>query len=63
MTKMKSKNILLVLAAAAAVVASGCTAAQQVGDDVSQKFDQGITGQGRLISSSPTTDSFGPEYQ
>ncbi|MEI7866000.1 MAG: hypothetical protein WCI38_11570 [Chthoniobacterales bacterium] len=63
MAKMKFKNILLFLAAAIAFAAGGCTAVQEAGDDVSQKFDQGITGQGRLISTSPTTDSFGPQYQ
>lgn len=59
---MKLKNTIVLLFAAAVLLVSGCTAVQEAGDDVSQKFDQGITGQGRLISPNQVADSFGSEY-
>lgn len=59
---MKLKNMVALLCAAVVLVASGCTAVQEVGDDVTQKFDQGITGQGRLVSPNQVADSFGSEY-
>lgn len=59
---MKLKNTIALLLAAASLFASGCTAVQEVGEDVGQKFDQGITGQGRLISPNQVADSFGSEY-
>lgn len=54
---MKTRNILLLALAAAVLASAGCTAMQEVGDDVSNKFDQGITGQGRLVSPNQVADS------
>ena len=59
---MNWKNFLFLCAAAVAFAASGCTAMDEVGSDVATKFDEGITGQGRLISPNPTADSFGSYY-
>lgn len=59
---MKPKNIIALICAAAVLAAAGCTAMQEVGDDVTQKFDDGITGQGRLVSPNQVADSFGSEY-
>lgn len=59
---MKAKNILFLLSVVCLLVAGGCTAMQEVGDDVTTKFDEGITGQGRLVSPNQTGDSFGSYY-
>ena len=59
---MNLKNLFLVFAAAVVFVASGCTAMDEVGSDVANKFDEGITGQGRLVSPNQTGDSFGSYY-
>jgi predicted small secreted protein len=59
---MKMRSALVLALAAVALCVAGCTAVQEVGDDVTTKFDQGITGQGRLISPDQVSDSFGSEY-
>lgn len=59
---MNLRNLLLLSIAAIVFTAAGCTAVQEVGDDVTTKFDQGITGQGRLVSPNQVADSFGSEY-
>lgn len=59
---MKTKTILFFLPAVCLFLLAGCTAVQEVGDDVTNKFDEGITGQGRLVSPNPVADSFGSEY-
>jgi len=52
-----------ILTALAALLCGACTAVEEAGTDVTEKFEQGITGQGRLISPNPTGDAFGPYYQ
>jgi hypothetical protein len=59
---MNLKNLLALTCAAALLAVSGCTAVQEVGDDVTEKFDDGITGRGRLIAPNQVADSFGSEY-
>ena len=49
--------------ALAALLCGACTAVEEAGTDVTEKFEQGIAGQGRLISPDPTADSFGPYYR
>lgn len=59
---MKMKDVLFLVLTVAVLACAGCTAMQEVGDDVTTKFDQGITGQGRLVSPNQVADSFGSEY-
>lgn len=59
---MKMRNVLFLALMVAVLASAGCTAMQEVGDDVTTKFDQGITGQGRLVSPNQVADSFGSEY-
>lgn len=59
---MIRKNILWLLGAAMLIGATGCTAMQEVGTDVSEKFDDGLTGRGRLVAPSTTGNSFGSYY-
>ena len=59
---MKMRNIIFLALAAVVLASAGCTAMQEVGDDVTTKFDEGITGQGRLVSPDPVADSFGSDY-
>lgn len=59
---MNYKNLFLMFAAAVVLAVSGCTAMDEVGSDVATKFDEGITGQGRLVSPNQTGDSFGSYY-
>jgi hypothetical protein len=59
---MNLKNLPLLLIVAAVLAVSGCTAMDEVGSDVATKFDEGITGQGRLVSPNQTADSFGSYY-
>jgi hypothetical protein len=40
-----------------------CTAIEEVGTDVTQKFEEGITGHGRLVAPDPMADEFGPYYR
>ncbi|MFM8656439.1 MAG: hypothetical protein ACKOD5_04825 [Chthoniobacterales bacterium] len=56
------RNILFLAVAAVLLASAGCTAVQEVGDDVTTKFDEGITGQGRIVSPNQTGDSFGSYY-
>ena len=55
------KNLIFSLVSA--LLCAACTAVEEAGTDVTEKFKQGIAGQGRLISPNPTADSFGPYYQ
>lgn len=59
---MKMKHVLVGALAVVVLATAGCTAVQEVGDDVTTKFDEGITGQGRLVSPNQTGDSFGSYY-
>jgi len=59
---MKLRNLLVLLSVAAALALCGCGVVSEAGSDVSNKFDQGITGQGRIISPNQVSDSFGSEY-
>ncbi|MEX1044799.1 MAG: hypothetical protein WEC73_01615 [Chthoniobacterales bacterium] len=45
------------------LLCGACTAVEEAGTDVTRKFEQGIAGQGRLVSPDPTGDAFGPYYQ
>lgn len=51
------------LLAVAAIFLSACTAVEDAGTDVSRKLEDGITGQGRLVSPGVTSDEFGSYYQ
>lgn len=42
---------------------AACTAVEDAGVNVSDKFERGVTGQGRLISPNPTGDQYGSFYQ
>ena len=53
----------LILSLVSVLLCAACTAVEEAGTDVTEKFEQGITGQGRLVSPNPTADSFGPYYQ
>jgi hypothetical protein len=53
----------LILCLVSALLCGACTAVEEAGTDVTEKFEQGITGQGRLISPSQTGDAFGSFYQ
>ena len=53
----------LIISLVSALLCAGCTAVEEAGTDVTEKFEQGITSQGRLISPNPTGDAFGPYYQ
>ncbi len=59
---MKLQNLFVLLCAVAALALCGCGVVSEAGSDVSNKFDRGITGQGRLISPNQVSDSFGSEY-
>ncbi len=54
---------LQILAAVAALVLSGCAVAQDTDTTVTQRLEQGLRGQGQLVSPSVTSDQFGPDYQ
>lgn len=51
------------LSALVALLCGACTAVEEAGTDVTRKFEEGIAGQGRLVSPDPTGDSFGPYYR
>lgn len=60
---MKLQNLLVLLCAATALALCGCGVVREAGSDVSNKFDRGITTQGRIVSpNQQTSDSFGSEY-
>lgn len=59
---MKTNIALSLICVAVLLAFSGCAAMQEVGSDVTTKFDEGITGQGRLTSPNQTADSFGSYY-
>ena len=40
---------------------TGCSVVEQDAEDVGQKFERGIKGEGRIVPIDPTTDAFGPE--
>lgn len=51
------------LSALAALLCGACTAVEEAGTDVTRKFEEGIAGQGRLVSPDPMGDEFGPYYR
>jgi hypothetical protein len=53
----------LLLSIVAALLGVACTAIEEVGTDVTTKFEDGITGHGRLVSPDPMADDFGPYYR
>jgi hypothetical protein len=59
-TMLKQFQILTVFAA---LVLSGCAVAQDTDTTVTQRLEQGLRGQGQLVSPSETSDQFGPDYQ
>ena len=59
-TKNMKKLIVSLLTG---LLCAACTAVEEAGTDVTEKFEQGITGHGRLISPSQTGDAFGSFYQ
>lgn len=59
---MNCKYLFPLFAAAVVLAVSACTAMEEVGSDVTTKFDEGITGQGRLTAPNQTADSFGSYY-
>ena len=61
--KMASTTHAWAFLVVAVLALSACTAMEDAGSDASRKFVDGITGQGRIISSDPTGDQFGSYYQ
>lgn len=55
--------IRLLMSFVAALLCGACTAVEEVGTDVTQKFEEGITGHGRLVSPNQMGDEFGPYYR
>ena len=55
--------LFLPLLAAALLVFTGCAAVDDASTDVTQKFEEGIAGEGRIVSPNPMGDSFGSYYQ
>lgn len=53
---------LLLLSVASVLAFCGCAAFDNAGTDAAQTFEQGISGQGRIVSPNPTGDSFGSYY-
>ncbi|HVE16932.1 MAG TPA: hypothetical protein VNB29_09355 [Chthoniobacterales bacterium] len=41
----------------------GCAVSETSTDEVSQKFQRGIQGQGQIVPNNTGHDAFGPEYQ
>lgn len=60
---MITKTNILALLCLAVLALAGCGVVEQAGTDVSEKFDDGITGKGRLISPNQMGDQYGPYYQ
>lgn len=54
---------LQILAALAALILSGCAVARDTDTTVTQRLEQGLRGQGQLVSPNATGDDFGPDYQ
>lgn len=52
-----------VLLSPALAVFCGCAAVNEPVSQVPQRFEQGVRGQGQLITRNPTSDSFGSDYQ
>ncbi len=57
------KGMKFLLGCLACLLLGACSVAQQDAAGVSQQFQDGIQGRGRIIPNDPTRDSFGPEYQ
>ncbi len=60
---MSYKNYICALIALPLLALGGCGVVEEAGTDVSRKFDEGITGQGRLISPNQMGDRYGSYYQ
>lgn len=60
---MASTTHALAFLVVAVLALSACTAMEDAGNDVTRKFEDGITGQGRLVSPDPSGDQFGSYYQ
>lgn len=47
----------------ALAVFCGCEAVKEPVSQVPERLEQGVRGQGQLITRNPTSDSFGSDYQ
>lgn len=57
------KTLNLALLSFALAAFCGCAAVEQPISTVPQRFEQGMRGEGQLISRNPMGDSYGPYYQ
>jgi hypothetical protein len=60
---MKMLKMFLPLGVLAVLAFCGCAVTQDAENDVGRQLEQGLTGQGRLVSPNVSGDSFGPYYQ
>jgi hypothetical protein len=60
---MKNMMAKLLFIPLAALIFTGCVAVDDAGADVTQKFEEGISGRGRIVSPDPMADSYGSYYQ
>ncbi len=57
------RSVTLFFGLLAAVVLTGCSAADQDAVKVGDQFQRGIQGQGQIVPNNPSSDSFGSEYR
>lgn len=63
MKTIMAQMLFLPLLATALLVFTGCAAVDDAGADVTQKFEEGISGRGRIVSPDPMADSYGSYYE
>lgn len=56
------ERLTLLFGIFAIALLSGCSFANTSADDVGQKFQRGIQGQGTIVPHDPLSDSFGNDY-
>ncbi len=60
---MIQKTLNFALLSLSLALLGGCAAVEEPVSQVPQRLEQGMRGQGELITRDPMADSFGPYYQ
>lgn len=63
MKTTKAQMLFLPMLAAALLVFTGCAAVDDASTDVTQKLEEGVAGEGRIVAPNPMGDSYGSYYQ
>ena len=57
------KGVFYILSLQILLLLGGCAVSEQSAEDVSEKFQNGIQGRGKIVPNRTMSDDFGPDYR